>query len=436
MKNSSNQFWELNLVCPKCKGEININNSIIFCENCNKSYSIINGAVPCFIKQLLSEHQKSELNYYLDRIKTIHSKKHFYNQIELCYGWVIKWINNQTIYYNTKIICIGGSYGDDLPHINSNFKFNVDHLAHKYIKMFPAIINSNVKYIASKSENLPFKDGYADIVYSRNSLDHVNNPIKTLLEIHRVLKQEGKFYLSVYYNSNFINSHESTSIDDEFIEKHLKNLFEVEFMELKFVEKSILVLPKAKKLGWLSAVLKKKKHYIPYNIEILENYETLLSYFNSAIYYDENRDLKKASKYYLKVIKLKPFLSSDKMRIFYSKIRYLALNDQQAFKRFFNQFKQENKDPFWWMIIIESSWSFMKKELKNSIKFFLPHKKQLFLKRYIKKFEFRFIFIRSIFQFICSSINVKLEVFSLMKQKINKIIRYGMQLYIKYLDKY
>ena len=56
----------------------------------------------------------------------------------------MKWINNQTINYNTNIICIGGAFKDDIPHVSSNFKFNIDHLAHQYIKIFPEIISKNI----------------------------------------------------------------------------------------------------------------------------------------------------------------------------------------------------------------------------------------------------------------------------------------------------
>ena len=62
-----------------------------------------------------------------------------------------------------------------------------------------------IKHLASTTEFLPFLDNYADVVFSRTSLDHVNNPLKTMLEIHRVLNSNGKFFFSVFYNSNFID---------------------------------------------------------------------------------------------------------------------------------------------------------------------------------------------------------------------------------------
>jgi hypothetical protein len=99
----------------------------------------------------------------------------------------------------------------------------------------------------------------------------------------------------------------------------------------------------------------------------LEEYGKLTSDFHTALYYDEILQHKRASEFYFKVINEKPFLESDKMRILYSKIRYLSINDHEGFKTFFEEFKRSNDDPFWWKIVILSSGSFMKSELEKEI---------------------------------------------------------------------
>lgn len=443
--NKNLQIWETNLVCPQCKGQIRINKSI-YCRYCNKNYSIIN-EVPCFISETLSEHQKSEFEHYLSRRKDIISKNQYYNQDEYHYEWAKEWINAKTISDKSKIICIGGAFKDDLPHVKSMFKFNIDHLAHHFVKIFPEIVQSNVKHIAAKSESLPFKDNYADIVYSSNSLNHVNNPIKTILEIHRVLKPEGKFFLSVYYNSFFINPHESTCIDEEFVEQHLRNLFEIEWIRIQpyddvekiFTDKwlkqswfwkSNIFQSERKKLGWLYAVLKKKEHYNSYDYEVLENYENLLSNFHSAIYYQKIKKLFEASEYFSKIINSKPFLQTDNLRILYSKIRYYSIRDRTAFKIFFNEFKQENKNPFWWKVVIDSSWTFMKRELKKALKVYLPVKEQIFLRRYLKNKEFQRS-IKAINQITKKFFHILLK---LLPRSISKLLRQNSEL-IKFVRK-
>ena len=130
-------------------------------------------------------------------------------------------------------------------------------------------------------------------MYARNSLDHVNNPLKTMMEINRILKPTGKFFLSVYFNSNFIDCCETTIIDEDFLNNHIKRLFTVEWMEICPVEKESghqppnFSLPEKRKLEWLHAVLQKKQDYQHYDAEALEEYGMLTSDFHAALYFDE-----------------------------------------------------------------------------------------------------------------------------------------------------
>jgi SAM-dependent methyltransferase len=379
------------------------------CERCHNSYPIING-VPCFVPVSLDEHQRAELDSVLSKY-TGHEHKATGNSKKPEDFPVPEWLkgklDNTTVNQNTRIICLGGGMGDDVPHLRSDFKFNVDHIAHEYIKLFPKMAKDQetegkIKHIASTTETLPFKDGYADIVYARNSLDHVNNPLKTMMEINRVLKPEGKFFLSVYFNSNFIDCCETTIMDEDFLNNHIKRLFTVEWMEICPVEKESghqpqkFSLPEKRKLDWLHAVLQKKQDYPSYDIKALEEYGALTSDFHAALYYDEILKYQEASSFYQKVMNEKPFLDSDRMRILYSKIRYFSINDHEAFKTFFDEFKQLNSDPFWWKIVILSSGSFMSNTLGKEVKHrflgeeldFLEHalkvQSGLNFKRYVK----------------------------------------------------
>ena len=52
-----------------------------------------------------------------------------------------------------------------------------------------------MQYVAGGAEDLPFPDGFFDVVCSLNSLDHVDNLDKTIIEICRVLAPRGVFLL-------------------------------------------------------------------------------------------------------------------------------------------------------------------------------------------------------------------------------------------------
>ena len=46
-----------------------------------------------------------------------------------------------------------------------------------------------------QDESLPFPDNFFDFVFSLDVIEHVSNPVKHLLEIHRVMKPEANFIL-------------------------------------------------------------------------------------------------------------------------------------------------------------------------------------------------------------------------------------------------
>lgn len=361
-------YWENIIVCPSCKSSLKFKGTTICCLHCGNKYSYKNG-VPNFLPNDLTEHQRSELDFikkFRDNlraeIKHIRTGKRD-NRLHNCnWSWSLPWINDKTVNQNTKIVTIGGSIGDDLPHVHTKFKIDIDHLAHEYVKILPEIITGNVKHISGVSEQLPFPNEYADVVYSRNSLDHVVNPIKTLLEINRILKhKEGRFYLLVYYNSNFINLGESTIIDKDFLEHHVNNIFDVEWMEIKSPEAEHVTpskkysLPNNWSLGFLYAVCKKKVVEQPYDSKHLKEYEFLTTNFHAAIYHDQYGHFGMASKRYKNVINTPPFVETDKMRILYSKIRYFSLKNPRKLSDLFRSFSETNRDPFWWKIWVTSS---------------------------------------------------------------------------------
>ena len=57
-----------------------------------------------------------------------------------------------------------------------------------------------MEYIDSPSENIPIKDAECDVVFSFNSLDHVDDVEQTLGEIKRITRQGGLFLLLVEGN--------------------------------------------------------------------------------------------------------------------------------------------------------------------------------------------------------------------------------------------
>jgi ubiquinone/menaquinone biosynthesis C-methylase UbiE len=74
-------------------------------------------------------------------------------------------------------------------------RVGLDPLMPKYLKL--GALGHKMEYITAGSENIPFPDGYFDIVTCLNALDHVDDLDATIREIKRITKQGGFFLLSV-----------------------------------------------------------------------------------------------------------------------------------------------------------------------------------------------------------------------------------------------
>ena len=62
------------------------------------------------------------------------------------------------------------------------------------------------QYIVGDGENLPYRDGYFDVVVSTDVLEHVPRPDKVISEIARVLKAGGRFYIYCISRRNFLTA--------------------------------------------------------------------------------------------------------------------------------------------------------------------------------------------------------------------------------------
>jgi lipopolysaccharide biosynthesis glycosyltransferase len=74
-------------------------------------------------------------------------------------------------------------------------RVGLDPLVPEYLNL--GATKHKMEYVASRSENIPFPDGYFDIVTCLNALDHVDDLEVTIQEIKRVTKRHGLFLLSV-----------------------------------------------------------------------------------------------------------------------------------------------------------------------------------------------------------------------------------------------
>lgn len=140
--------------------------------------------------------QRSELNYYDDYFKKTGSVERKQSTITRQFE---QWGFNN--FENKSVLEVGCGLYDVIHNLpNETFKVGVDPLLDKLRNNLP----SNIYYVRSVGENLPFQSDKFDVVVCNNVLDHVINPHEVLFEIRRVLKTSGTFLLCVNTHVNFI----------------------------------------------------------------------------------------------------------------------------------------------------------------------------------------------------------------------------------------
>ena len=84
-------------------------------------------------------------------------------------------------------------------------------------------LSSRVTFIEGNAEDMPFEDNTFDLIVSSNTLHLIENPLKMFKEMDRVLKDEGKFFISDFKRNFFslISGHIKSAYKPKEIEKIL-----------------------------------------------------------------------------------------------------------------------------------------------------------------------------------------------------------------------
>jgi len=142
------------------------------------------------IKPPPSLKAKQELRYWKTR-KAIEGKLSNSNYE---YFFTTQFGLEKSFYRGKKILDIGcGPRGSLEWAEDARLCVGLDPLAHRYSELGTS--EHRMKYVAAFSEDMPFPDGYFDIVSSFNSLNHTNDLGLTIKEIKRVMAPGGLFLL-------------------------------------------------------------------------------------------------------------------------------------------------------------------------------------------------------------------------------------------------
>ena len=113
---------------------------------------------------------------------------------------------------------------------NALARIGIDPLAEDYMEF--GISNHKMIYLLAKAEAIPLPTSYVDIVFSLNSLDHVDDVIAVCSEIRRVLKPGGFFIGSLNIDMTSTIT-EPFTLTEDFLQRHLFRGWEKEFYEIR-----------------------------------------------------------------------------------------------------------------------------------------------------------------------------------------------------------
>lgn len=170
---------------------------------------------------------------------------------------------DESFYKNKRILDIGCGPCGSLEWADMALeRVGLDPLVESYRGL--GINNHKMSYVCARAENIPFEDGYFDIVTSFNSLDHVDNLDQAINEIVRVLTPSGTFLLLTEVNHPPTPCEPiefSYDIEKKFIQKDMKLIGANHYEKFKEgIYESILAnIPydhhnKTKRCGFLSAI--------------------------------------------------------------------------------------------------------------------------------------------------------------------------------------
>lgn len=179
------------LACPICRGKLSARDGGLYCAQCTKEYSVMNGT-PRFVPvaPTLDKERSDDLVYRVKLFFKRYPRVFFflYNLIALFTGKSAKEFAS-TLPGNARIVSIGSGV-----KVVDERVINID--------IAPG---ENVDIVASVYE-LPFEDGSIDAVISESLLEHLEYPDRAVAEIYRVLKSGGQIYILTPFMLGFHSS--------------------------------------------------------------------------------------------------------------------------------------------------------------------------------------------------------------------------------------
>ena len=183
------------IICFDCRSILDNVRGKLVCNNCTKSFPIING-IPVVINESnsifnIDDFINNRPTTFDNNYNKVSTKQKIFNYISPSIGMNIfakenyRFLSNE-LSEGAKILVVGGSIiGFGMEQLYDNNKFK--------------IIGTDVSFgpetkIICDAHDLPFLDASFDCVIVQAVLEHVLDPVRCVSEIYRVLKSSGLVY--------------------------------------------------------------------------------------------------------------------------------------------------------------------------------------------------------------------------------------------------
>ena len=203
-------------------------------------YGLARFVIPRWLKKMLRRYflgkrflipakQRAEMQFWEQKFKAEGEapRTEYYRKFMMDMGG----IKDRSFFDNLICVDIGcGPRGSLTWLTNAGAAIGLDPLAEQYTQF--GITEHNMTYLAAPAEKMPFPSHCVDVVFSMNSLDHVDDVIAVCSEIRRVLKPGGYFIGSLNLDEPPTLS-EPFTLTEEFLERHLFSGWEKEFYKVR-----------------------------------------------------------------------------------------------------------------------------------------------------------------------------------------------------------
>lgn len=229
----------IKLVCPYCRTELKENTGNLQCLNCRRTFPIVE-CIPNFLPEEIAPKRKRLLDF-VERISSIYETSLWYPVVYHLYGGLFIPSVKEEINMITDMLGVEGGTALDVACGTGMFTrriaqgtgqcYGIDMsmgMLEKAVKYAEKNRLSNITFIRSEVEHMPFPDHAFDGVACCGAL-HLFPDVKgALREMNRVLKKNGKLVVMTFIRRRFLSI---KGVHEHLEKEHGTHIFEVDELQ-------------------------------------------------------------------------------------------------------------------------------------------------------------------------------------------------------------